>query len=64
MVTVKYKEDLTEHFNTFPNEKKKKQQPHSMYFISCCFFDFTTLKLLDHFLWKLSSEWLCYPKCE
>lgn len=24
MVTVKYKEDLTEHFNTFPNEKKKK----------------------------------------
>lgn len=23
MVTVKYKEDLTEHFNTFPNEKKK-----------------------------------------
>lgn len=25
MVTVKYKEDLTEHFNTFPNEKKKKK---------------------------------------
>lgn len=44
-ITVKYKKDLTQHFNTFTNER-------SMYFLSCWCFLFSFLSILPLPLWN------------